>query len=305
MTIMQLKYFLAVCEFGTLRIASEHLHVSEPAISVSIKRLEDSLGAPLFIRDRKRMTLTETGKRLQENAVEVVASFDRLEEKMAQSRQKSQVIRLGVPTSLGEYLYSRFILEFTGENPSALFELVPFSSREAVRQLEDGKIELAVCNQLAITSDQLEFIPLFRSPLVGCVCSDHPLAGKEKVTPQMLKNEKLILTNEKAPITQETLRWFCDAGIEPNIFAYSTLVSFTTSIVSRHNAVTFLLDALFQSGHASALQGPGFRSFTLDPPLVFTNGVARRKDVKLSKEAARFYEFCRHYASEPGRTAVL
>lgn len=292
MTIMQLKYFLAVCEYGTIRIASEHLYVSEPAISVSLKRLEDSLGFPIFVRDRKRMVLTEAGKQLRENAAEVVACFDRLDRKMTQLQQKMQVIRLGVPTSLGEYLYSRFVLDFIEDDPSTLFELIPLSSREAAQQLEQGKIELAVCDQSAVTSGQLEFTPLFHSSLVGRVCRGHSLAGKEKVTPQMLKNEKLVLINEKALVTQETIRWFHDAGVEPNIFAYSTRVSFTTSLVSRHNAVTLLMDTLLENDQTVALQGPEFRSFTLNPPLIFTTGIARRKNVTLSKNAFRFYNFC-------------
>lgn len=292
MTITQLKYFLSICEFGKIRIASERLHVSEPTISVSIKRLEEELGVPLFIRNRKQLSLTNDGKFLQEKASEVVGSFDRLEAEIQQSQKKSSVIRIATPSTLGEYLCSRLISEFVEKYPSALFGMPSLSSIDAAHQVENEQIELAICDQLAVTSKHLVFSPIIRSMLFGYVHSDNPLAGKENVSPQMLKDEKLILLSEKATISLEVMQWFHDADIEPNLFMYSNRTSFSISMVKRHNAVAFFLDGLLAENE-QLRQFPPENRFTLNPPLFFNFGIIRKKGANLTKEARRFYDFCR------------
>jgi DNA-binding transcriptional LysR family regulator len=290
MTIIQLKYFLTVCEFGKVRIASERLHVSEPTISISIKRLEKEIGAQLFVRDKKQLFLTDEGRHLLEKAADVVESFDRLELEMRQSQEKKTVIRLGAPSTLGEFLCSRLISEFTNKYPSVLFDIPPTSSVDGARQVEDGKIELAICDRLAVTSKQLVFSPIRRLVLYGFVRNDHPLAGKNNVSPRMLKDEKLILLSEKAITSREILRWFHDGGVNPNLFMYSNRISFSVSLIKRYNAVAFIYggllvdDAPFPSGNISP--------FELDPALSFEIGIIRKKGVNLTKEAQRFFDFC-------------
>jgi DNA-binding transcriptional LysR family regulator len=291
MTITQLRYFLSICEFGKIRTTSERLHVSEPTISIAIKRLEEELGAHLFIRNKKQLTLTDEGIRLRDKAAEVVDSFDRLEAEIRQTRKKTPVIRLGTPSTLGEYLCSRLFAEFMEKYPLVFFELLPLSSIEAARQVMDAKIELAVCDQLAVTSEQLVFSPIVHSVLFGYVRNDHPLAGKKNVTAQILKDEKLILLNEKATISREIIRWFNKAGAEPNLFMYSNRASFSVSMVKRYNAVTFFLGGLL-SEKDHVLQFPPENRFELAPPLCFDIGIVRKNGVKLTKEAQRFFDFC-------------
>lgn len=302
MTISQLKYFLAVCEFGKLRITSEQLHVSEPTISVSIKRLEEEVGSPLFIRDRKQLILTVEGQLLREKAAEVVESFDRLEreiQEMQQSRKTAPVVRLGAPPTQGEHLCSRLVAEFMKIHPHVRFEIPTLSSFDGTRQVEEEKLELAISNQLAVTSDRLAFSPIIRSSLLGYVRDDHPLAGQTDVTPKMLKNEKLILISETSMTAREVLRWFRDAGVEPNLFMYSHRTNFTISMIKESNALAFFLDdPMVVKATAVPFPPEGISPFTLAPPITLTFGIVRRRDAKLSKEANRFYEFCSHYQFE-------
>jgi|GEM_PF-4581731 len=296
MTIIQLKYFLSVCEFEKIRIASEHLHVSEPTISISIKRLEEELGAPLFIRSRKHLTLTDEGQRLLERASDVVHSFDLLEAEMKRPRIKTPFILLGAPTTLSEYLCSRLISEYMEKNPSILFETMPISSDEAAKQVEDGKIELAICDRASTEGKPLEFSPILNSTLLGYVRNDHPLAGKENVTPQMLKDEKIILLNEKATISKAVIKWFRNADVEPKLFMYSNRASLTTSMVNRHNAVAFLLDNLHARNtldHEKSLENNS--TFTLYSPLCFNFGIICKKGAALTVQAQQFFDFCSGY----------
>ncbi|MDR1573484.1 MAG: LysR family transcriptional regulator [Clostridiales Family XIII bacterium] len=295
MTITQLRYFLSICEFGKIRTSSEHLHVSEPTISVSVKRLEEELGALLFVRDKKQLILTENGIRLREKAAKIVESFDRLEAEMRQSQKKPSVIRLGASSTFGEHLCSRLISEFMEKYPLILFELLPLSSVDAVQQVMDEKIELAICDQLAVTSKKLIFSLIVHTTLAGHVRNDHPLAGRKDVTAQTLKDEKLIMLSEKAIISREIIRWFNEANAEPNLFMYSNRPSFSISMVKRYNAVSFFLSGLLSESEQVWMFPPENR-FELAPPLCFDIGIVRKRGLTLTKAAQRFFDFCSNRA---------
>lgn len=298
-TINQLKYFLAVCEFGKIRITSERLHVSEPTISISIKRLEEEFGTPLFIRNRQQMVLTNAGNWLKGRAFDVVERFVQLEQEIQNAPSDQRAIRLGTPPTLGEHLCSHLVTEFMKEYPSVRVEMPLFSSSDAAQQVEDEKLQFAIVNQLAVQSTQLAFAPIIRSALLGISRDDHPLAKEQKVTPQMLKDEKIILISEKSMTSREVLRWFTNAGISPNIFMYSNRTNFTFSMIKQNNAIAFFLDDLHTiNAKSSPFPPENTASFALDPPIYATIGIIRKKNAKLTKSAQHFFDFCSYYYLE-------
>ncbi len=292
MTIMQLRYFLAICQYGKISAASEQLHVSGPTLSVSMKQLEDELELKLFLRTKNQISLTDDGERLREKAADVVERFDRLKEEMAQPAEEYPVVRFGAPSTLGEYLCGPIVRAFTARYPSALFEIPSMSSDECARQVAEGKLELAVCDQRAVTADNLEFFLIADSTVRGYVRREHPLAGKTGVSAQMLKNEDLLLVNKRSIFARELSLWFQSDGVKPNVFQYSQreILDVTVSMVERHNAVVFLLDRVFQDSLPESIA-----SFTLDPAMHFHSGIIRRTDTQLSEGSRLFWNFCREY----------
>lgn len=293
MTIMQLRYFLAICQCGKISAASERLHVSGPTLSVSMKQLEDELELKLFLRTNNQISLTADGERLREKAADVVERFDRLKVEMAQPEEAYPVVHFGAPSTLGEYLCGPIVRDFTARYPSALFEIPSMPSDECARQVAAGNLELAVCDQRAATAENLEFALLADCAVRGYVRREHPLAGKTGVTAQMLRDEDLLLVNRRAIFARELAQWFQRGGVKPNVFQYSQreILDVTVSMVERHNAVVFLLDRVFQSSLPDSIA-----SFTLEPALRFCTGVIRRADVQLFKGARLFWDFCREYA---------
>lgn len=294
MTIIQLKYFLTVCELGRIRIAAERLHVSEPTISVAIRRLEDDIGQPLFTRNRRQLDLTEAGKRFCARAQEVVDCFERLEADVESSRTGSHVLRIAAPSTLGEYLYVRFIPAFSEKHPSVLFETPPMTSVDAAQQVLDERMELAFCDQLAVISPLLEFLPLVRTSMYCYVRRDHPLAAQPAATPELLRNEKIILWSERALISRELLRWFASSDVEAKPFMYSNRRSVSVDMVRRHNAAAFCLE--FAGAQGGVPMPEDLALVPLQPKLVFQLGLVRKKNAVLSRDAQRFFDFCRREA---------
>ena len=298
MTIIQLKYFLSICKYGKIRIASEQLHVSEPTISVSIKRLEEELGAPLFIRNRNQLSLTSKGKLLLSRATEVVDSFDRLEAELQTPQKRFKTISLGAPSTLSIHVCSPLIVEFMEKYPSVFFETPTLSPEDAAQQVENEQLELAICDKMAVISNQLQYYPLVRSSLSGYVKSNHPLAGKENVTAEVLQNEPMILLRQRGMVSEEIKKWFHASGIQPNFFMYSNrdILSVTLSMIQKQNALAFLLDDLYLwNKQVHPFPPEGIASFSLDPPLTFEFGIIHKKNTKLSKEAKLFLDFCIHH----------
>lgn len=295
MTIVQLKYFLTVCESGRIRIAAERLHVSEPTISVAIRRLEDDVGQPLFTRNRRQLDLTEAGRRFRTRAQEVVDCFERLEADVESNRAGSHILRVAAPSTLGEYLYVRFVPAFTEKHPSVLFETPPMTSVDAAQQVLDERAELAFCDQLAVTSPLLEFLPLVRSEMRCYMRRDHPLAGKEAVTPELLRDEKIILWSERALISRELLRWFEAADVKANLFMYSNRRSVSVDMVRRRGVVAFCME--FAGDLCSVTLPEDLVLVPLQPKLVFQIGLVRKRNAVLSRDAQRFFDFCRRTAA--------
>ncbi len=296
MTFNQLKYFLAVCECGSLSAAAESLHISEPSISVAIKQLEEEFAFSLFHRVKKRLVLTEEGKLFQSKATEIINNISQLENQMKNLRKNTPSTSLATPVMAGVFLCSKLISAFSEQNPSTRFEMRELSSIEAAQQVAEGKLDIAIVNRNAVLCDRLDFSPIMETKVLGYVGKDHPLAHKEAVTPPMLKNEKLVLTGGKSITTQTLLRHFKETGVEPNIFMYSSRTLFTIQVVKQYNAVAFFMEDLLTSNNDWAHGSfNDLASFSICPPIRFTLGSIRRKNAPLPNDALKFLDFCKHY----------
>ncbi|MCD7852948.1 MAG: LysR family transcriptional regulator [Oscillospiraceae bacterium] len=298
MTITQLRYFLVICKYGKISVASEQLHVSGPTLSVSIKQLEAELELSLFVRSKNQMLLTPDGERLREKSADLVERFDRLKEDMRQTTREQLLIQIGAPSTLAEHLFRRVILDFTSRYKTALFEIPSLSSKEAAEQVADGRLELAICDQLAVNSKQLDFFPLVDCTLEGYVRNDHPLAGARDVTAEMLRDEELLLINRRAIFFDKLMQWFKESEVKPElaalfIYSHKEIMDVTVSMVERNNGVVFLMAPLFTDNLPDTIT-----NFTLSPPLIFKTGIVRRRGAQLSRGAKLFWDFCRKYQFE-------
>jgi len=290
MTITQLRYFVAVCKYGKIRTAAERLFVSAPTLSVAVRNLEEELDVSLFIRSNGRLILTEAGKQLLQYANNILAECDGIEAEVKRIKNSMSVIHIGAPSTLCEYPAAKLIEGFMTEHPSVLFELSQMSSLEALQQLEEGKIDFAICDGQEVHSDTVESIELLESTVGGYVHKNHRLAGARNVTPQMLAEEPLLLLSRRAMPSNEIIHWFQTANINPNIFMYQfrEILSVTFTMVRSHNAPVFLLDAMFDGVIPDDIS-----RFSLDFPLKFKILMACKTGRVLPEPARDFYNYCR------------
>lgn len=104
MNLTQIKYFQAVCEYGTIAEASKRIHISPSTISATIKLLEEEYGLILFRRTRGGMEQTNAGRRLCELSKGLMKSIDRIDMIMKDESGGSRCLRIGIPP-YGQYYY--------------------------------------------------------------------------------------------------------------------------------------------------------------------------------------------------------
>ena len=297
MTLHQLTLFLAVCNYGSLTEAAEAIHISQPSLSVAIKQLEDEFGIDLFFRYRKRLALTEEGKLFQQEAMKIVDSTSRLENYMRDIGRSVSRIHIGISAMSSLLFYPQLVAPFCNENPNIEVEMHELSAVDAVQQIVDHRLNLAIVNDSAITTGALKFSPLGSSQVVGCVRKDHPLANRRDVPFEKLAGEKLLFSGEKSITTSRILHALQEKNIEAKVFMYSHQFMLMLQVIEQFNAVGFFFEQLIE-------QQENFAPVYFETPLRYTHGLVYRKDIRLLRSEVRFARYCEaHSAAKPPQEA--
>jgi DNA-binding transcriptional LysR family regulator len=220
MEMHQLTYFESVSRHLHFTRAAQELNVAQPSVSQQIRKLEHELGAPLFHRMKRHVTLTEAGKTFLPHARAVL---QRLEEARLEVQELSGLrkgtLAVGAPPSVGTHLLPRALAAFSRRYPGILLSFREAGSRTLVALLEEGELDLAVVIQ-PIRHPALETQPLLEEELLLVVPSTHHLAtdGHQRVRIGQLKQERFVLLREGAyDLRDQTLAACRRAGFEPQV----------------------------------------------------------------------------------------
>jgi DNA-binding transcriptional LysR family regulator len=191
-TLRQLRIFEAVARFGSISRAAAEVHLTQPAVSMQVKQLEDQLGLQLLEQVGKRMCLTEAGRELRTHAGRIAAQMVDLGTAMEQFRDVDRgFIRLSV-MSTANYFLPRLIASFTASHPGVRISL-EVANREAVMEaLAENRTDLAITGQppdtVNVTSQYF-----MDNPLVVIAHPSHPLVKLGSVKLRQLEQETLVL----------------------------------------------------------------------------------------------------------------
>ena len=145
MDFHQLQYFVAIAESGSITAAAKKLFLSQPPLSMQMKRLEKELGCVLFLRGAREVQLTEAGKLLYTRAKSMLELRRITEEELAVcSEQTSGTIRLGVISSVGCSLLPQWLKWFHAQYPQIRFSLYESDTYQILEKLHQDRVELAL-----------------------------------------------------------------------------------------------------------------------------------------------------------------
>ena len=195
MNTFQLSCFLAVAEYLNFAQAAQALHVTHPAVSQQIKSLEKELGAPLFVRTTRSVSLTEEGKAFLPDAQQIVTLSQRAAKRFSTGLDNPiEMLTIGCYSSACMILLADALEQLRSMRPALHPNLQTIPFRHIYQRLESGDLDAVVgFREASDTKINALFKELSKSSIV-CVCArNHALAGVKEICMEDLKKEKLVL----------------------------------------------------------------------------------------------------------------
>jgi DNA-binding transcriptional LysR family regulator len=193
--IEQLEYVAAVARLGSFRRAAEELHISQPALSSSVRSLERELGVDILERGRHGARISESGRDLLPYLLTVLEAHDRLRQAASGEHQSTRMIRVGTVNTATIPLLTPVIRELRTLHPMTRVEIVGAQQAEIRRALLEGSFDLGLANYLDGDDlpPELTATPLLRGRPVVCMRPDSPLARRAAVRVSDLRAAPLIV----------------------------------------------------------------------------------------------------------------
>lgn len=177
-TLTQLEYVVAVDECRHFAAAAERCFVTQPTLSMQIKKMEDDLGVILFDRSRQPVVPTDIGTRLIAQARTVLAAAARLPEIIAEDKKEvSGSLRIGIIPTLAPYLLPVFIGDYIRKYPAVKIEVEEMVSEEIIRSLKQDNLDVGIF-VTPYGDDKIIERPVFYEEMVVYASPGHPLLKK-------------------------------------------------------------------------------------------------------------------------------
>ena len=193
MTLTELKYIVAVARTRHFGQAAEACYVSQPTLSVAIRKLEEELGTTLFERNRSDVTITPIGQQVIEQAKIVLESAEQIKQIVsAQTDQLASPLKLGVIYTIGPYLVPHLIPEIKVLAPNMPLIISEDYTDVLADMLRDGEIDAAILS-LPFEHPGIVTQNLYDEPFVVALPTDHRLTKRKKLNPEDLVNETMLL----------------------------------------------------------------------------------------------------------------
>lgn len=291
MTLVQLKYFTTVCQYGSVTCAAEVLHVSQPSVSSAIRDLEEQFQVNLFHRVNKKMILTEEGHTLWTKAAIILEQTTTLEAMMQDFGGCRKNICLGVPPMIGTMLFPAMFDEFHEVYPDINVSITEHGSRK-IRELICGeKLDVAIAIADKEKDKEFHVLPLHKTRLQFCVSKSHKFHLYKVLNLSELDGERLIFFKEDSIQKELLTRKFTALRIEPNIVLESEQLYTIIKMVEKGIAGAFLF-------HEIAKAEPGIVGIELEEPIAMDICLIWKKDRYIYGDTVKLIQFMKNRNTE-------
>ncbi|MBR4164610.1 MAG: LysR family transcriptional regulator [Lachnospiraceae bacterium] len=216
MELRTLRYFVTVAEELNITRAAGLLNISQPPLSQQLKNLEEELDTVLFIRGKRRLELTESGKMLYQRAKDILSLSEKTEAEIRSLKAgMTGTVSIGLVEGMAPDIAAEWFSGFLKEHPQVRFRILDGNSDDLIEKMRGGLIGLAV---ITAPYDQqlLNSFQVGQERMAALMRRDHPLAERESLSAEDLLPEPLIVPSRKAHV--DTIRrWFRGTGQNPGI----------------------------------------------------------------------------------------
>jgi LysR family hydrogen peroxide-inducible transcriptional activator len=193
MTLTELRYIVAVAREKHFGRAASSCFVSQPTLSIAIKKLEEELGVQLFERQSGDISVTPVGERIIEQAQRTLEAAEGVKQAAAQGKdQLAGPVRIGAIYTIGPYLFPELIPRLRRQAPDMPLVIEENYTAILAEQLKRGDLDVIIIS-LPFSDPGLLTLPLYEEPFVVLLPAAHPLTQRKTIKSQLLEDESVLL----------------------------------------------------------------------------------------------------------------
>jgi len=196
MTITQLQYVLAIAEHKNFTKAAEKCFVTQPTLSTQIQKLEEELDVLIFDRGKKPIELTDVGRKIVNQAKNIVNESDRIKDIVDQ--QKGFIggeFKIGIIPTVMPTLLPMFLKTFIKKYPKVKLKIEELTTEDIISRINDGHLDAAIVST-PLENEKIKERVLFYEPFVAYIPSNHRLSSKKKIEVSDLEIEDMLLLED-------------------------------------------------------------------------------------------------------------
>ncbi|WP_282606632.1 LysR family transcriptional regulator [Pelagibius sp. Alg239-R121] len=290
LSLRQVRYFIAVADTEKVSAAATQLGISQSAVTLAIKDLEETLGVTLFTRRSGGVSLTQEGQNFRAHADNIESAVaDAVGSMRRNLPDLSGKIRLGVTYTASGYVLFPLLSRFRRTNPWIDFELVEAPRSELENMLERKEIDIAFMLVSNLSApDRFHSKVLKKSSRRLWLSNIHPLTKKSAVTMAEIASQPYVFFRADES-NRASRRFWHDAGHEPNVVFETGSLEAVRSMVATGNAVTILSDLVYRPWSLDG--GRVERRNIVEGVPSMDVGIAWRHGYRFSAAESRFRDF--------------
>ena len=289
MTLRQLRIFNEVCDLRSYSRAAEEMSLTQPAVSLQIRQLEELIGQPLFEYVGKKLYLTEAAQALQLASRDIFGRLENLDMQLSDMQGSLQgQLKLAIESS-AKYFVPHLFAAFKRQYPEIMLNLTVVNRAQVIRRLSDNRDDLVVMSM--VPQDMgLEFLPFLNNPIVAVARPDHPLCLLPNPGLKDLEGQTLVIREPGSGTRKACEEYFKEKRIH---FEHTLEVS---SAEAQRECVVAGLGVALLTRHALSLElatGTLKELPVAELPLYRSWCVVQARDKRLSPVAHAFLAFIR------------
>ncbi len=288
MNINQLQYFQVTCKYENISKAAQELHVSQSAISKSLRELEKEFEINLFNRFNNSLYLTPEGKSFLEMVNKILAEVDFFYTSVRDINDKNNIIRVGASPLVGSCLLPPFYQELHDYDSTIMLDYVELKTYDILANIENESLDIGLIASNDINLTRFGYTNLLDVSMVFCTNINNPLSKYKTISFENLKEEPLVLVRPDSIENKLLLERFNEHNIVPNILLYSDQVYTIQHCINHEIASSFLYNIVVPRNNE-------IKQIPLESPITLNIALVWKKDRYLHNGIKKLIKFSKNF----------
>lgn len=284
MNLKRLEYFCQLAVTGNFTRAANTIGIAQPALTISIQKLEQETGLKLINRAEKNALLTAEGEVLYKLATQLLSKAKQVKLELEELKELERgSIRFGVSAMMGSYYFPKVLTAFKQKHPKIKLHLVDQGTAALEKMLVNGELDIALVRG-DLENPQLRYTKLINEEVIAGMAKTNPLAKQKTLSLAEFCQQPLVLFHEGYFLREVVSQHAKKHHLELDICMETNLIELQKSLVRNEVGITTCLSRILQDE-------PKMVSVAFEPKIEFKLSLAWKKNHYLSKASKAFMDY--------------